>query len=113
MENRIKEHQLFLFAYRTSCATMRANQIRLALSTVAYILMRALREHGLRSTELATAQCDTIRLKLFKLGAVVRISVRRVWVSLSNAYPFQKTFEQVWANLRQLVVPAIAEPTSQ
>lgn len=64
MENYIKEQQLFLFADRTSCHTMRANQIRLLMSTVAYVVLRALREFGLRETELAAAQCDTIRLKL-------------------------------------------------
>jgi hypothetical protein len=106
MENRIKEQQLFLFAYRTSCATMRANQIRLALSTVAYIVLRALRQFGLPQTELAQAQCDTLRLKLLKIGAVIRISARRVYVSLSESYPFRAVFMAVWDNLRHLVVPA-------
>jgi hypothetical protein len=108
MENRIKEQQLFLFAYRTSCATMRANQLRLLLSAVAYIVMRALRQFGLPQTELAKAQCDTVRLKLLKIGAVVRISVRRVYVSLSESYPFRDTFLQVYENLRSavLAVPA-------
>jgi hypothetical protein len=105
MENRIKEQQLMLFADRTSCATMRANQIRLVLSTVAYILMRALREYGLRETELAPAQCDTIRLKLLKIGAVVRMSVRRVYLSLSESYAFREIFVRVWENLRRLIVP--------
>ena len=102
MENRIKEQQRGLFADRTSCATMRANQIRLYLSTVAYILLRCLREFGLKDTEMARAQCDTIRLRLFKIGAILRVSVRRVMVSLSEAYPFQALFRQVWNNLRQL-----------
>jgi len=108
MENRIKEQQLFLFAYRSSCATMRANQVRLALSTVAYIVLRALRQFGLPQTELAQAQCDTIRLKLLKIGAVIRISVRRVYVSLSESYPFRALFERVWVNLRRVLVPAWA-----
>ncbi len=108
MENRIKEQQLFLFAYRTSCATMRANQVRLALSTVAYIVLRALRQYGLPQTELAQAQCDTLRLKLLKIGAVIRISVRRVSVSLSESYPFRAIFERVYANLRRFLVPAPA-----
>jgi hypothetical protein len=108
MENRIKEQQLFLFAYRTSCATMRANQIRLLLSTVAYIVMRALRHFGLPQTELAQAQCDTVRLKLLKIGAVIRISVRRVYVSLSESYPFRDTFLQVYENLRRVVLPTPA-----
>ncbi len=106
MENRIKEQQLMLFADRTSCATMRANQIRLALSTVAYVLLRALRQYGLQQTELAPAQCDTIRVKLLKIGAVVKITVRRVYLSLSESYPFRDTFMRVWENLQRLVVPA-------
>jgi hypothetical protein len=99
-ENRIKEQKRFLFACRASCATMRANQVRLCLATVAYILMRALRQFGLVQTEMATAQCDTIRLKLFKIGAVVKVSVRRVCLALSEAFPFQAIFRRVWENLR-------------
>jgi hypothetical protein len=111
MENRIKEQQLMLFADRTSCATMRANQIRLYLSTVAYLVLRALREYGLRGTEMAQAQCGTIRTKLLKIGAVVRVSVRRVVVALSEACPSQEVFARVWANLRDLrAAVAIAEP---
>jgi Transposase DDE domain group 1 len=105
MENRIKEQQRGLFADRTSCATMRANQVRLYFSTVAYVVLRALREHGLNGTALAHAQCDTIRLKLFKIGGLIRVSVRRVVLALSDAYPFQAVFAQVWANLRRLVLP--------
>lgn len=101
MENRIKEQQLCLFADRTSCQTMRANQLRLWLSSVAYVLLQALRERGLAGTELARARCDTIRLKLLKIGAVVRVTVRRVWVSLSGSYPYQELFRQVLDNLRQ------------
>jgi hypothetical protein len=108
MENRIKEQQLSLFAARTSCATMRANQVRLLLSTVAYIVLRALRQFGLAQTELAPAQADTMRLKLLKIGAVVRFTVRRVWVALSEAYPFRDVFVRVWENLRRLVVPTPA-----
>jgi hypothetical protein len=95
MENRIKEQQRMLFANRVSCATMRANQLRLCLATVAYILLRALRQFGLERTELAAAQCDTIRVKLLKIGAVVRVTVRRVWVALSEAYPLRAVFMQV------------------
>jgi len=102
MENRIKEQQLDLFAGRVSCATMRANQVRLCLATVAYVVLRALRQHGLAQTELAPAQAGTIRLKLLKLGAVVRVSVRRVWVALSEAYPLRAVFVRAWANLRAL-----------
>lgn len=99
MENRIKEQQLCLFADRTSCQTLRANQLRLAFSTVAYVLMRALREFGLKGTPLQTAQADTIRLKLFKVGAVIRVSVRKVWIALSQAYPWQDLFGQVYEQL--------------
>jgi hypothetical protein len=99
MENRIKEQQLWLFADRTSCATMRANQLRLWLSSVAYTLMQALRRLGLRGTKLDKAQCGTIRLKLLKIGAQVRVTVRKVWVSFSESYPYQQLFRQVYENL--------------
>jgi Transposase DDE domain group 1 len=104
MENRIKEQQLYLFADHLPCETMRANQLRLYLSTMAYVVMRALREHGLKDTPMAKAQCDTIRLRLFKIGARVRVSVRRVLVSMSESYPFQDLFARVWANLRAVTV---------
>ena len=99
MENRIKEQQLGLFADRTSAATMRANQLRLWLSSVAYVLMSALRRLGLAGTAWAGAQCDTIRLKLLKIGAQVRMTVRKVWLSLSEAYPYQALFAAVYENL--------------
>ncbi len=102
MENRIKEKKLFLFADRVSCATMRANQVRLCFATVAYVLMRALRQFGLAQTDLAQAQCDTMRTRLLKIGAVVKVSVRRVLVALSQAYPLAEVFQRVWENLRQL-----------
>ena len=100
MENRIKEQQLDLYADRTSTATMRANQLRLWFSTLAYLLVNQLRRVGLTGTELARATCGTIRLKLFKVGALVRVSVRRVWVSLSSAYPLQALFTQVAHRLK-------------
>ncbi len=102
MENRIKEQQLMLFACRASCATMRANQVRLCLATVAYVVLRALRQFGLAETELASAQCDTIRVKLLKIGAVVRVTVRKVWVALSEAYPYRAVFERVVERLARL-----------
>ena len=77
MENRIKEQQLDLFADRTSATTMRANQLRLWFSAVAYLLLHGLRQWALKVTEYATAQCGTMRLRLLKIGAQVRISVRR------------------------------------
>jgi hypothetical protein len=99
MENRIKEQQLALFADRTSTSHMRSNQLRLWFSSIAYTLMQALRRLGLAGTSWARAQCDTIRLKLLKIGAVVRVSVRRLWVSLSESYPYRQVFDQVLANL--------------
>jgi len=92
MENRIKEQQLYLFADRTSTAAMRSNQLRLWFSSLAYTLLAALRREGLGGTSLARARCDTIRLKLLKIGAAVRVTVRRVWVSLSSSYPRQGLF---------------------
>jgi hypothetical protein len=100
MENRIKEQQLYLFADRTSSATMKANQLRLYFSSLAYVLMNELRTQGLQGTELAQAQCHTIRLKLFKIGARVRISVRRIYVSMATGYPYQNTFIQIMKNFK-------------
>jgi Transposase DDE domain group 1 len=104
MENRIKEQQLFLFADRTSCNEMEANQLRLYFSSIAYILMHALRRVGLKGTELSTAQCDTIRLKLFKIGALIRLSVRRIRIAFSESYPYSKLFRQVIENLRKVPI---------
>jgi len=101
MENRIKE-QLSLFADRTSTAFLRSNQVRLYFSSVAYLLVEALRRLGLAGTEWAHAQCDTLRLKLLKIGALIRITVRKVWVSLAEGYPYAGLFAQVYARLRAL-----------
>lgn len=99
MENRIKE-QFSLFADRVSAETMRANQMRLYLSAMAYVLVSGLRRLGLKETELAGAQVSTIRTKLLKIGAQIRVSVRKVWVSMASSYPWQGVYRQVWANLR-------------
>ena len=99
MENRIKEQQLYLFADRTSTGRMKSNQLRLWFSSIAYVLMNELRRLGLRDTELKKAQCNTIRLKLLKIGALVRVTVRRVLVSFSSAYPYQRVFKQIYNNL--------------
>jgi hypothetical protein len=101
MENRIKEQQLGLFADRTSTAWMRSNQLRLYFSSFAYILMQTLRRLGLQGTELAQAQCDTIRLKLFKIGAQIEVTVRKVWISFSESYPYLGVFQRVFARLQQ------------
>jgi hypothetical protein len=99
MENRIKE-QFSLFADRVSSETMRANQMRLYLSAMAYVLVNGLRRLGLKATELAEAQVSTIRTKLLKIGAQIRVTVRKVWVSMASSYPWQDLYQQVWANLR-------------
>ena len=102
MENRIKEQQMYLFADRTSAATMRANQLRLWFSSVAYTLLQTLRRVGLKGTQLARAQCGTIRLKLLKIGALVKVTVRRVLVSLAAGCPYKAIFEQVYCALQKL-----------
>jgi len=101
MENRIKEQQLGLFADRTSTGTMRANQLRLTFSAVAYTLLAALRRLGLAGTPLAHAQCTTIRLTLLKIGARLRVTVRKVWVALATGYPNAALLTRVHANLRR------------
>ncbi len=101
MENRIKEQQLYLFADRTSAGSMRANQLRLWFSSVAYTLLQVIRQFGLEGTKLARARCDTIRLKLLKIGASVRITVRRVWLSMAESCPYQRLFATVYANLKR------------
>lgn len=92
MENRIKEQQLMLFADRTSTAKLHSNQVRLYFSSLAYVLMQALRRLGLAGTEMAKAQCDTIRLKLFKIGARIRLTVRKVWVAYALVGILTKTY---------------------
>ena len=102
MENRIKEQQLYLFSDRTSTSWFHSNQLRLYLSAMAYILIQVLRHFGLRGTGMAEAQCHTIRTKLLKIGALVRISVRRVVVAMAGGYPYQRIFAAVYSNLRRL-----------
>ena len=99
MENRIKECQMDLFADRTSAGTMLANQLRLWLASMAYVLLCALRRIGLRFTQFARASCGTIRLKLLKIGALVTISVRRIKVAMASAYPWRDEWELVHAFL--------------
>ena len=100
MENRIKEQQLDLFADRTSAHWMQVNQLRLWFSTVAYTLLSELRRLGLAGTSWARAQCGTIRLRLLKIGAQVRVTSRRLWVSLSSAYPWKSIFLDTLVRLR-------------
>jgi hypothetical protein len=99
IENRIKEQQLDLFADRTSAATMRANQLRLWFASFAYVLLEALRRIGLRHTQFATATCGTIRLKLLKIGAQVRKSVRRIRVAMASACPYQAEYHLAYLYL--------------
>jgi hypothetical protein len=99
MENRLKE-QFSLFADRVSAETMRANQLRLYFSVMAYVLVSGLRRLGLKATEWAQAQVATIRTKLLKIGAQIRVSVRKVWISMASSYPWQALYQQVWSNLR-------------
>lgn len=99
MENRIKEQQLDLFADRTSCHQWWPNQFRLLLASLAYSLLQSIRRLGLKGTELARAQCGTIRLKLLKIGAVIVRNTKRVRFQLSSAYPYQDLFAKVAARL--------------
>jgi len=101
VENRIKEQQLDLFADRTSAATMRANQLRLWFASFAYVLLDALRRIGLRHTQFAAATCGTIRLKLLKIGAQVRKSVRRVKVAMTSACPHQTEYHLAYLYLQR------------
>jgi len=104
MENRIKEQQLALFADRTSTHEMRSNQLRLYFSSFAYVLMQTLRRLGLEGTSMAKAQCDTIRLQLFKIGAHIRLSVRRVRIAFSESYPHAELFRQIMQRLQRIAL---------
>ncbi len=102
MENRIKEQQLEMFADRTSSKQLRANQLRLNLASLAYILMVGLRRLGTRGTQLARAQCGTLRTKLLKVGVRIKVTTRRMWLSYSQSYPYAEVFEQVLDNLHDI-----------
>ena len=108
MENRIKECQLDLFADRTSAATMRANQLRLWFHSMAYVLLCAMRRIALQGTALANATCGTLRLKLLKVGALVRISVRRINVAMASACPVAEDWTR--AAVRLTTAAARASP---
>jgi hypothetical protein len=99
MENRIKECQLDLYADRTSAKTMRANQLRLFFASIAYVLVCAVRRIGLAHTRFARASCGTIRLKLLKIGALVRTSVRRIKLAMPSAFPYQAEYRAAHAAL--------------
>ena len=99
MENRIKEAQQDLFADRTSTGWMASNQLRLSFSAFAHLMVSVLRAQVLRGTDLARAILGQIRLKLFKIGARIKISGRRIHLELASAYPYQETFRRACANL--------------
>ncbi len=104
MENRIKEQQLGLFADRTSTHKMLSNQLRLYFSSFAYVLMQTLRRLGLTDTDMAKAQATTIRSKLLKVGAQVHVTVRKVWLSFSESYPYQDLFIKIFGNLQKIPI---------
>ena len=102
MENCIKEQKLGLHSDRTSTHTFQGNQLRLWFASIAYVLMNALREQCLASTEFQNATIETIRTKLLKLGAVVTISKRKIFIAISRACPYQEIFATVYKRLCQL-----------
>lgn len=104
MENRIKECQLDLFGDRTSTATIKANQLRLWLASMAYVLLSALRRIGLQQTQFACASCGSIRLKLLKIGALITVSARRVKIALASACPWQAEWATAFARLTEAAV---------
>ena len=106
MENRIKEQQLNLFGDRTSCHSFRGNELRVWLSAAAHILIVELRRQALAGTKLAKAQASTLRVRLLKIGALVQVSVRRVYVRLSSAFVLQDIFELAIQRLRSPPAPA-------
>lgn len=99
MENRIKE-QLSLFSDRMSTESLRSNQLRLYFSSLAYVLVEALRRVGLAETEWAEYQVETIRLRLLKIAAQVRITARKIWIRYAKAYPWKNAFVSAWTALR-------------
>lgn len=105
MENRIKEQQLALFSDRTSTAKMRSNQLRLYFSSIAYVLMHALRRIGCKGTKYAKAQCQTIREKFFKIGAQIKITCRRIVISMASGYPYTKWFVIILKNIQKRYLP--------
>jgi hypothetical protein len=104
MENRIKEQQLDLFADRTSAHWMKINQLRLWFSSVAYVLLSELRRRALADTTLAKAQCGTLRLRLLRVAARVRVTTRRIWISLSSSYPQADLWLRVLKQLQQMPI---------
>jgi hypothetical protein len=104
MENRIKGQQLALFADRTSTALLRSNRLRLYFSSIAYCLLQALRRLGLQGTSMARAQCGTIRLKLLEIGARIRVTASKIWISMANGCPSAEVFGEVFRKLEQVAL---------
>jgi len=102
MENRLKEQQLDLFADRTSTRTFESNQLRLWLSSMAYVLMQAFRQRCLAKTSLAKATVGTIRLNLLKLGAKITISVRRILIAIASSCPYQDILSEAYSRIQAL-----------
>ena len=102
MENRIKEHQLYLFSIRTGSSKMKANQLRLWFSSIAYNLLHLFRSFGLRKTKMKYAQCNTIRIRFIKLGATVKISCRRVFVAFSEAFTLKEIFVKAYESIKKI-----------
>ena len=105
MENRIKEQQIDLFGTRASCTSMRANQLRVWFSAVAYALMTEFRRTALAGTDLARAQTNTIRVRLLKVGAIINVSVRRVRIALSSVFPLQTLFAEALELIKSTYQP--------
>jgi hypothetical protein len=89
---------------RTSTALLRSNQVRLYFFSITYLLPEALRRLGLKGTEFAQAQVMTIRLKILKIGALIRVTVRKIWIALAGGYPDAELWERIWRQLQQLPV---------
>jgi hypothetical protein len=105
MENRIKEQQLDLLADRTSTQTFESNQLRLWLSSMAYVLMQAFRQHCLSNTSFAQATVGTIRLNFLKLGARITVSVRRILIAIASACPYQDILANAYSRIQSLPAP--------
>jgi Transposase DDE domain group 1 len=105
MENRIKEHQPDLFSDCTSTRDFESNQLRVWFSSFAYVLMQALRHHCLQGTDWAKATCGTLRLKFLKVAVLVRISVRRIYLAFSSAWPRQTHFDLIYQRLQPFPRP--------
>ena len=106
MENRIKEQHYGLFSDRASAGIISANELRMYFSAAGYVLMNAIRILGLSGTVMESAQCPTIRTKLLKFGAQIRVTARKIWISWVENYPFSRLFLQVLGNIMKIPIPS-------